>query len=679
VGASVGIAMETHDGHAMSARLSPTPILHLKLLGPLAIHRDGVALRLPASRKARALLVYLALSPGAPGRRHLCELLWEVPNDPRGELRWCLSKIRGLVDDADHPRLKAHDDQVSLDLSDCHVDAAEIAAALDKGLALLPLERLTALERLFTGEFLERLDIDRSPSFQAWLIAQRRRFRAANAALLQHLVGLLPATSDEIFAYLEKWIELAPFDRQPHLALLSALAERGRFAECDEHLAAAARRFAAEELDFAQIRMAWQAMKEERAAVRVSASQSPDPVAAEATRSHRVALAVMPFIDETGMTRPGGGLAHGLTHDIITRLAKLRAFSVIAQGSVFALAERGVASAEAAHKLDVDYVASGTLRQHGDRLAVAVDLAEARGQRIVWAEKFDYRLADALLLIDEIGNEIVSAIAGEIETAERNRAVLKAPNSLNAWEAYHRGLWHMYRFTKAENDQARQFFTTAIRLDPTFSRAYAGLSFTHWQSAFQRWADRAEDSRLALATADQGLIVDEHDPSVHWALGRALWLNRREADSLAALERTVDLSPSFALGHYALSFVQAQSGDPRMAIGSSDHSRRLSPFDPLLFAMLSSRALAHVRLGEFEEAAVWALKGAARPNAHPTITAIAAHCLALTGRVEEGRRLVATIRQTLPNYGFEDFRTTFHFPADTEALFRQAAERIGLI
>ena len=121
-------------------------------------------------------------------------------------------------------------------------------------------------------------------------------------------------------------------------------------------------------------------------------------------------------------------------------------------------------------------------RQH------AFELAETRSARIVWAETFDQKLDDAFLVLDEIGNRIVASIAAEIETLERNRAILRPPNSLDAWEAHHRGLWHMYRFSKRDNDQARHFFEMALRLDPTFSRAYAGLSFTHWQDVFQGWA-----------------------------------------------------------------------------------------------------------------------------------------------------------------------------------------------
>ena len=94
--------------------------------------------------------------------------------------------------------------------------------------------------------------------------------------------------------------------------------------------------------------------------------------------------------------------------------------------------------------------------------------------------------------------------------------------------------------------------------------------------------------------------------------------------------------------------------------------------------MLGARAMAHVRLGQFDEAAEWALKAAARPNAHPTITAIAAHCLALAGRVEEARALAAVIHKALPHYGIEDFLATFRFDPGAEALFRQGARLIGL-
>lgn len=673
--------METDVESAPSRLDGDRQGLSVRLLGPLEIVRDGVPVALPASRKLRALFAYLALAPHAVGRSRLCELLWDVPNDPRGELRWCLSKLRAALDTPDRRRVCTQGDTVALDLDGCLVDALEISRAVTQGIGTLDVERLRALARLFAGDLLAGLELERSPLFDSWLIAQRRRFHACHAAVLEQLVASLPADGTEAVAHLDTWVELAPFDGRAHAALLASLARRGEIAAAEQHLASAERLFQSEDLDFAPLRTAWRAIRDQRASQTqpaclptISPPLASSSAAGPVEPSH-ASLAVMPFVDESGAR---GGLADGFTHDIITRLAKLRDFFVIARGSVFALAEKTIAPEEAGRKLNVDYVATGTVRSTAGRLIVSVELIEVRTARIVWADTFERRPDDIFAVLDDIGDSIVSSISAEIETVERNRAMLKAPNSLNAWEAYHRGLWHMYRFTQAENEQARHFFDRALQLDPTFARAYAGLSFTHWQNAFQRWGDRDRESALAYESAGHSLLVDDHNPAAHWAMGRALWLRGEQDGSLLELERAVDLSPNFALGHYALSFVHSQSGDPQAAIGSSDHSRHLSPFDPLLFGMLGARAMSHVRLGQFEEAADWALKAAARPNAHTIILAIAAHCLALADRLDEAHGFAAAIRKTLPDYRADDFIGTFRFEPDAEALFRQGARRIGL-
>jgi DNA-binding SARP family transcriptional activator len=659
-------------GHAGDA-----PALEVRLLGPLEIRRGGVALALPRSRKVRALLAYLALSPHPVVRTQLCELLWDVPNDPRGELRWSLSKLRSILDGpGEQRRVESRADTIRLDLADCSVDAIAIARAVADGIEVLDRTRLEKLAGLFIGDFLEGLEIDRSPAFNGWLAAQRRRLRASRAAILEQLVRTAP--DDEIFGHLEAWLALAPFDRRVHGLLLDALARHGRFREGDEHVAATIRLFEADGLDGAPIREAWRAA---RARADRPASVRPAAEAATADRDdsgpvepRRASIAVMPFVDQAAVP---GGPADGLAHDVITRLAKLRSLFVIAQGTVFALHERSVAPQAAGRMLNVDYLVSGSLRRDGQRIIVAVELAETRTGRVVWAETFDHRARDALAVFHEVGDRIVASVDYEIENLERNRAILRPPASLDAWEAHHRGLWHMYRFSKGENEQAQHFFRTAVRLDPTFARAHAGLSFTHFQNAFQGWADRTQETNLAFEAAGQSLMVDDRDPAAHWAMGRALWLRGHHDQALVELEAAVDLSPNFAIGHYTLAFVQSQSGDARSAIRSSDHSRRLSPYDPMLFGMLGARAMALARLSRFEEAAECGIEAAARPNAHAHIQAIAAYCLALADRGEEARAKMALLLQRSPNYRVEDFLTAMQFDPKGAALFREGARLIG--
>jgi DNA-binding SARP family transcriptional activator/TolB-like protein/Tfp pilus assembly protein PilF len=656
--------------------------LRVQLLGPFTVSRAGAPLTLPASRKVRALLAYLLLAPGAVTRSQLCELLWDVPNDPRGELRWCLSKIRRIVDHPDHPRVEAGGDTVRLDVAGCRVDAIEIAQAMRDGIATMHPEAMRTLSGLFAGDFLDGLEIDRSPSFSVWLTGQRRTFRIWHAALLEQLVG--HASDEGVFAHLEAWLRLAPFERRAHEAMLDALARHGRIREGEEHLAATTRLFEDEGLDCASIRDAWRSAKGRGGGPPTGWATTAVPATVGAwpendgVASRRASIAVMPFVDRSTAAGARGGAADALAHDIITRLAKLRSLFVIGQGSVFALHEKCISPEAAGRMLNVDYLVSGALRRQGKHIAVMVELADMRTRRIIWADHFNDDFEDAFSILDEIGNRIVASIASEIEAAECSRAVLRPPSSLDAWGAHHRGLWHMYRFNKRDNDRARQFFEMAVRLDPSFARAHAGLSFTHFQSAFQGWERREPEIDRAFEAAERSLMADDRDPAAHLSFGRALWLRGRFDQSIVALEQAVELSPNFALGHYTLAFVHSQAGNATAAVASSDHARSLSPFDPLLFGMLGSRAMALVRLGRFDEAADWAAKAAARPNAHAHILAIAAFALALADRLVEARAQLTAIRQTLPRYQVRDFLTAMRFEPQGEKLFREGARRIGL-
>ncbi|HET9862588.1 MAG TPA: tetratricopeptide repeat protein [Steroidobacteraceae bacterium] len=659
--------------------------LSFRLLGSLELSRGGEVLTLPASRKVRALLGYLVLASRPVARTQICELLWDVPNDPRGELRWCLSKIRGLIDDKGRKRVIADGASIRLDLTDCHVDTLEVTRAPEHGIQKLGVERQRELAALFAGELLEGLEIARSPMFDAWITAERRRFRGIQTVLLENLARALPP--DAAAPWLDEWLRLAPFDRNAHELLLNSLARQGRIAEGEAHLASASKLFEADGLDAAPLREIWRQARDAGAPkpsapaielVSANLAEIPGMEPRAPAAGRRASIAVMPFIDGSSAADTRGGLADALAHDVIVRLAKLRSMFVIAQGTTFALRDRGVGPEEAGRMLNVDYVVSGATRRSGRRLTVNADLIETRTARVVWAEVFDDTIRDALDVLDEIGNRIVASIAHEIEMMERNRAILKPPNSLDAWEAHHRGLWHMYRFNRNDNERARQFFTQAVELDPTFARAYAGLSFAHFQNAFLGWKKPEPEIERAYEAAGRSLMVDDRDPAAHWAMGRALWLRGKQDQSITELERAVDLSPNFATGHYTLAFVHSQSGDPRAAISASDHSRSLSPFDPMLFAMLGARALGLARLGEYEQAADWALKAAARPNAHQHIMAIAALSLALCGRIPEANEYKARIGERAPNYQMADFLAAFRFSPEDAQRFRAGGLRIGI-
>jgi DNA-binding SARP family transcriptional activator len=661
--------------------------LTFRLLGALELSRGGDVLKLPSSRKVRALLGYLVLASRPVARSQICELLWDIPNDPRGELRWCLSKIRGLLDQDGRKRVIADGTNIRLDLTDCVVDTLTVTHAPEHGIQKLGVERQRELAGLFKGELLEGLEIARSPMFDTWITAERRRFRGIQTVLLENLARALP--HETAAPYLDEWLKLSPFDRNAHELLLASLARQGRLAEGEAHLLSACKLFEADGLDTGPLRDIWRRVRETAVSQIQPAPSRIELVSTNLTEvrrytpevpdgARRASIAVMPFVDRSSEADRRGGVADALAHDVIVRLAKLRSMFVIAQGTTFALRDRGVGPEEAGRMLNVDYVVSGAVRRNARKLTVTADLIETRTARIAWAEVFDDTIKDTLDVLDEIGNRIVASVAHEIEMVERNRAILKPPASLDAWEAHHRGLWHMYRFSKTDNERARQFFSQAVELDPTFARAYAGLSFAHFQNAFLGWKKPGPEIERAYESAGRSLMVDDRDPAAHWAMGRALWLRGDQDQSITELERAVDLSPNFASAHYTLAFFHSQTGDPRAAISFSDHSRNLSPFDPLLFAMLGTRAVSLARLGEYNEAAEWAMKAAARPNAHQHIMAIAAFTLGLADRLDEANTYKAKIRERVPNYAMADFLAAFRYAPDAADLFRRGGARIGI-
>src|SRR5690606_21583722 len=114
--------------------------------------RDGAPVRLPPSKKARALLGLLALSPRPLRRDRLVGMFWEQPDDPKGALRWSLSKLRPLVDDAATRRLIAEGESVELRLDGVEVDVLSARALAARGLDTATPDALETAAAALQGE-----------------------------------------------------------------------------------------------------------------------------------------------------------------------------------------------------------------------------------------------------------------------------------------------------------------------------------------------------------------------------------------------------------------------------------------------------------------------------------------------------------------------------------------------
>ena len=202
--------------------------LELTFLGDFEVVRDGKRLELPPSKKTRALLAYLALSRRSFRREHLCELLWEIPDDPRGSLRWSLSKLRRLVDDEARCRLVADRLSIQLDTADVAIDLASLQGLTDDALASGPLEVLEAAATRYAGEPLAGLDLPNFHDYSTWLTAERELATRAQLRLLRALLRRLADDPARALPHAFACVRIEPYDEEARARLISLLVALGR-------------------------------------------------------------------------------------------------------------------------------------------------------------------------------------------------------------------------------------------------------------------------------------------------------------------------------------------------------------------------------------------------------------------------------------------------------------------
>ena len=372
----------------------------------------------------------------------------------------------------------------------------------------------------------------------------------------------------------------------------------------------------------------------------------PAPPPADAPA--RPSIAVLPF-SLVGIGGPHAVIAEALPHDLIADLSRLRWLFVIARGSSFRLRAADPDVADVGRILGVRYCLTGTVEVAGDRIAVSVELSATRDAGVIWSERFATTADGVHDLRARIAASVITALEFRIPAHEARTARLTDIDNLDAWSSYHLGLQHMYRFTRADNATAMQLFDRAITADPAFVRAHCGLSFTHFQNAFHQYdPDVAGAVAAAERHASRAIELDDADPFANLVMGRSYWIAGDPAASLGWLDRAIDLNPNYAQAIYARGYASTMLCRGDAGQTNVDEAMALSPIDPMHYAMLGTRALAHSVRGEDGAAAAWAERAAHAPGAHALIAVIAAACHALDGDAARAAAWLADAQRRAP-------------------------------
>jgi DNA-binding SARP family transcriptional activator/pimeloyl-ACP methyl ester carboxylesterase len=217
-------------------------VLHIFVLGNLAVLRQHTRVKLPPSKKTRALLAYLAVTARAHSRDRLCAMFWAFPDDPRAALRWSLSRLRPLIDEHDCRRIVADRENVGLDLSGLAVDILSLRSAYRNGIDSISTDALRQATEALEGDFLEGLDLPDCHEFQSWCTEQREETRRLRVRLLTALVSRLEDVPDQALRYARALSLLEPAAESAQATLVRLLRAAGRWHEAEEHFQRAQQR-----------------------------------------------------------------------------------------------------------------------------------------------------------------------------------------------------------------------------------------------------------------------------------------------------------------------------------------------------------------------------------------------------------------------------------------------------
>lgn len=364
----------------------------------------------------------------------------------------------------------------------------------------------------------------------------------------------------------------------------------------------------------------------------------------------RPTIAVMPFVNLSDHADQQY-FSDAVTQDIITQLSRHRWLNVLARNTTFGYRERATDARQVATELGAQYAVTGSVRRAGERMRVTVELVDARSGVQKWAERYDREIEDVFEVQDEITATVVASLEPEIGSAERQRVVRSSRADLKAWDTFHLGVAHFFKFTAADNVEAQRLLQRSRELDPLFGEAHAWwayatvLGMVYW--------DTAPSTALldeALAATRRALEIDDQN-AVFYALKARVQLARGEYESARREnELAIGLNPTFAAAHCGLADTLAYQERYDEAVRRFEMAISMSPNDPQRWAFLTYGALAMIFKRDFEAAIAWADRAREIPNCQYWTMAHKAVALAYLGREREACAAMRVVEEERPGF-----------------------------
>jgi serine/threonine-protein kinase len=311
-------------------------------------------------------------------------------------------------------------------------------------------------------------------------------------------------------------------------------------------------------------------------------------------------LAVLPFTSpdqDSSNAYFGAGMAEELT----TAFARVPGLRVASRGSTSPFLAAGVSEAEIARRLGVETILEGSVRRAGDRIRVTARLVDPKDGTVLWADRYDRRMAQIFDVQDEMAKAIVTALRPRFSggTLVENARAVRGTEDLVAYDLYLKGRYYWGRRGESGLRAAVGYFQRALERDSNFARAWAGLSMA--QVVMPYFSDVRADSVLTLASANaqHALRLDSTLADAHLAWAYALKTQWRWPQAEAQFKRALELAPDDATIHHWFGVLMYVLGRVDEAIAQL---RRAQQLDPLSASVGTDLYYAMYLSGQYDDA-----------------------------------------------------------------------------
>jgi len=267
--------------------------------------------------------------------------------------------------------------------------------------------------------------------------------------------------------------------------------------------------------------------------------------------------------------------------------------------SVFSFKGKEMDIRKIGQKLDVATILEGSVRKADNRLRITVQLINVADGYHLWSEEFERQLGDIFAIQDEISMAIVDKLRVELLDEEKERLVQVETRNLEAYNCYLKGKWFWNKRGGENLLKAIEFFQEAIKIDPEFAPAYAGLADAYL--TFPGYSPRppGEYYRLAKETTLKALEVDKENVEANVVLAMINIYNWKWSEGVERLKKIINRHPNNPLPRYFLSEVLLFQGNFRQAI---EEKKRVLQLDPLSFVCQRNLGMTYFYAHEYEKA-----------------------------------------------------------------------------